>query len=209
MKRRRGGLLLIAIGAVLVFGAIGLSVYNVWDASRAAAAAFSAMKTLDRAIKPVGTSDPKDFIGADGETEIPDYILDPNMEIPVLEVDGNRYIGYLEIPVLELTLPVLEKWSYPNLKVSACRYTGSPYRDNMVVAAHNYTQHFGRLDRLRDGDEVRFTDVDGNVFVYAVLDQEQIEGSDILTMVKGVWDLTLFTCTLSGQSRQTVRCIRV
>lgn len=209
MKRKRSGIVFQILGAALVLGAVGLSVYNVWDASRAAAASLSAMAALDEAIEPVGTSKPEDFIGAAGEVQIPYYILDPNMEIPVLEVDGNRYIGYLEIPSLELSLPVLESWSYDNLKVSACRYMGTPYQNNMVVAAHNYRQHFGRLDQVREGDEVRFTDVDGNVFVYAVLEREQITASGVRAMLMGSWDLSLFTCTLSGQSRLTIRCVRV
>lgn len=209
MKRKRNGVLFLVIGGALVFGAIGLSVYNVWDASRAAAASFRTMAALDEAIEPVGPSKPEDFIGATDEVEIPYYILNPNMEMPVLEIDGKRYIGYLEIPVLGLSLPVLESWSYSNLKVSACCYIGSPYLNNMVIAAHNYVQHFGRLDQLQEGDEVRFIDVDGNVFVYSVLEKEQIDGRCVRAMLMGTWDLSLFTCTLSGQSRLTVRCVRI
>ena len=79
----------------------------------------------------------------------------------------------------------------------------------MVIAAHNYVQHFGRLDQLQEGDEVRFIDVDGNVFVYSVLEKEQIDGRRVRAMLMGSWDLSLFTCTLSGQSRLTVRCVRI
>ena len=108
MKRKRNGVFFLVLGMALVFGAIGLSVYNVWDASRAAAASFRTMAALDEAIEPVGASKPEDFIGAADEVEIPYYILNPNMEMPVLEIDGRRYIGYLEIPVLGLSLPELE-----------------------------------------------------------------------------------------------------
>ena len=35
-----------------------------------------------------------------------------------------------------------------------------------------------------------------------------MDSTAIEEMVTGDWDLTLFTCTLSGQTRFTVRCIR-
>ena len=48
-----------------------------------------------------------------GEVEISDYLLNPNMEMPEVEIDGNDYIGTLSIPALELSLPVMSQWSYP------------------------------------------------------------------------------------------------
>lgn len=208
MKRKRKGTLFLAVGAALLLGASGLVIYNLWDESRAAAAADSTMTVLDEVIVPVAAVTPEDLADFSGEVQIPDYILDPDMELPALEVDENRYVGYLEIPVLELRLPVLESWSYPNLKLSACRYAGSPYQDNMVVAAHNYARHFGSIRELVEGDEVRFTDIDGNVFVYTVAEQEQLAPRPVEAMLAGDWDLSLFTCTLSGQYRVTIRCVR-
>lgn len=208
MKRKGKGTLLLAAGAILLLGAAGLASYNLWDDNRAAAAADSVMAVLDDVIVPASDETPEYFADFSGEVQIPDYILDPEMELPALEVDGNRYVGYLEIPVLELRLPVLESWSYPNLKLSACRYTGSPYSGDMVVAAHNYPRHFGRIRELIEGDEVRFTDMDGNIFVYTVAEQEQLEPRPVSAMLAGDWDLSLFTCNLSGQYRVTIRCVR-
>ena len=47
--------------------------------------------------------------------------------MPETELDGEQYIGVLELPTLSLTLPVQSQWSYPALKVSPCRYAGSAY----------------------------------------------------------------------------------
>ena len=41
---------------------------------------------------------------------------------------------------------------------------------------------------------------------FAVAETEVLEATAIEEMVTGGWDLTLFTCTLSGQTRFTVRC---
>lgn len=208
MKPKKRGTAFLAAGAALLLSAAGLSGYNLWDENRAAAAADSTMTVLDKAIVPAAAVTPEELAALAGEVKIPDYILDPDMDLPAMEIDGNRYVGYLEIPVLELKLPVLENWSYPNLKLSSCRYAGSPYRDNMVVAAHNYARHFGRLKELAEGDEVRFTDMDGNVFVYTVAEKEQLSPQPAEAMLAGDWDLSLFTCTVGGQYRVTVRCVR-
>lgn len=208
MMRKGRGTLCFAAGLALLLGALGLAGYNLWDEDRAASAADSTMAVLSETITPVDPITPEELVDLSGEVRIPDYVLDPDMALPALEVDGRRYVGYLEIPVLELSLPVLEDWSYPNLKLSPCRYTGSPYQDDMVVAAHNYPRHFGRLKELVEGDEVRFTDMDGNVFHYTVAEQQQLDPQPVEAMLEGDWDLSLFTCTLGGQYRVTIRCVR-
>lgn len=44
---------------------------------------------------------------------LPDYMLCPDMEMPVKTIEGVDYIGILTIPALELELPVISEWSYP------------------------------------------------------------------------------------------------
>ena len=102
----------------------------------------------------------------------------------------------------------MNEWSYPNLKISPCRYKGSYFENDMIIAAHNYRSHFGRIGELNSGSEIIFTDVSGKVWTYEVNNIENIVGTDIEAMDFGeaeCWDLTLFTCTFSGQSRVTIR----
>lgn len=143
------------------------------------------------------------------EEALPGDILDPVRGMPIIEMDGECYVGYVDIPALDLSLPVMASWSYPRLKISPCRYTGSVYYDDMVLMAHNYARHFGGLKNLTIGDEVRFTDGDGNVFVYQVAAMEILDPSQVEEMTESGWDLSLFTCTVGGERRVTVRCTRV
>lgn len=136
-------------------------------------------------------------------------LISPDTPMPVEMVDGWAYIGVLRVPSLGLELPVMNEWSYAGLRLAPCRYAGSAYSDDMVVAAHNYARHFGNLRSLSYGDEVSFTDVRGNVFLYQVESIEQLRPSDVEEMVESDWDLTLFTCTLGGANRVTVRCSAV
>ena len=136
----------------------------------------------------------------------PDYLLDPDRDMPVVNVDGNDYVGYIAVPELDLELPVLSEWSYPNLKISPCRYRGTVYKGDLVLCAHNYTSHFGNLKTLQPGAVITFTDMDGYVFTYRVVELEVLRPSDVGDMITGDWDLTLFTCTVGGRTRMTVRC---
>lgn len=54
--------------------------------------------------------------------------------------------------------------------------------DNLVIAAHNYTRHFGRLKKLLPGNTVIFTDVDGNCFNYNVLETQILQPNEIKEM---------------------------
>jgi len=204
---------MISLGLLLIAAALFLTGYNMYDQARAGQTADLAVSSLEKQIpKEVLTVPGKDWQEeplAPGEIEYPDYMLNPEMEMPVEEIDGVEYIGMLSIPVLELELPVISQWSYPGLKIAPCRYVGSAYLDNLVIAAHNYQSHFGLLKTLSQGDMITFTDMDGNVFRYEVAALETLAPTDIEGMVSEEYALTLFTCTLGGASRVTVRCDRV
>ncbi|MBS6846516.1 MAG: sortase, partial [Firmicutes bacterium] len=147
-------------------------------------------------------------LGATGgqDQEVPDYVRNPDMEMPTVQIDGEAYIGVLEFPSLSVSLPVISDWSAAKLRTAPCRYTGSAYRDNLVIAGHNYRTHFGKLQNLSLGDTVLFFDADGNQFAYEVAGVEELDSTAIEEMVTGDWDLTLFTCTVGGTTRLAVRC---
>lgn len=190
-----GGLLLIA-AALLLTG------YNLWDEWRAGQTAQQVLEQM-----PV-TAETQEPSPDPNEQEIPDYILNPDMEMPTVEVDGNNYIGTLDIPRLNISLPIMSEWSDARLKTAPCRYVGTAYKSGFVIAGHNYRRHFGPLGRIAPGDRVTFTDVDGNVFAYDVAEIQVLKPAAIEDMVSQEWDLSLFTCTLGGQTRLTVRCER-
>ena len=83
------------------------------------------------------------------------------------------------------------------------------YEKNMVICAYNYGRHFGRLRDIPIGSEVDFTDADGNVFRYIVDDVVSLQSRDSKRVKSGEYRLTLFTCTVGGATRITVRCIEM
>ncbi len=132
----------------------------------------------------------------------------PFMDMPEKEIKGVKCIAILDIPALDLSLPVSSVWTDENLKIMPCRYSGSVYSDDIVIAGHNYRAHFGRINRLKQGDEITITDMDGNIFRYEVDVIDILEPTDIEEMKSGNWDLTFFTCNFSRSHRVTVRCLK-
>ena len=199
MKKNKAGNYLIYIGFLFVVAAIILTSYNFWDDRRAAAASGAAMEEILLDI-----SNAKEM----QEEETPDYFVAPEMEMPKSSVGEYDYIGVLDIPALDMNLPVVGELSYSALKVAPCRYTGSAYQDDLIIAAHNYSGHFGKIKRLQAGDDVFFTDMDGNLFSYQMVSMEVLKDTAVKDMRSGGYDLTLFTCNLGGQTRCAVRCER-
>ena len=131
----------------------------------------------------------------------------PGIEMPGEKVNGHEYIGTLSIPSLGLKVPVQRNWSYENLSVSPCRYSGSAYADNLAIIAHTY--HFGKLSSLALDATITFTDMENNVFRYVVREKNTISPNDANEIAHSDYDLTLVTCTLSGTKRVAVYCERV
>ena len=217
MKGKMRSNLLIALGAVMILGAAMLTGFNLISSHKAGQTASEALAVLQVEIpKPQNTSaqtpaSPGAIAGVQltmDDFEIPDHVLNPKMDMPVKQVNGINYIGYIEIPALNLELPIIAEETASNLKLAPCRYAGSAYQDNLVIAGHNYIQHFGYLNKLSYGDVIRIVDMDGNVFRYEVADLEVIPADGVADMLGGDWDLTLFTCNVSKSARITIRCVR-
>lgn len=182
------GALCLAAAAALLLHAVFLSV-SASNASSAGLASYEAQASI---------------------LDLSAASADPDREMPVVIADGDEYIGVLEIPTLNLKLPVQSEWSYQNLRISPCRYTGSAYNGTLVIAAHNYPSHFGNIGDLHINDLVRLTDAEGTRIDYRVIALDILSPTDIEDMTEcPACDLTLFTCTLGGSSRVTVRCVRI
>ena len=197
VNRRCTSLLLILCGLLLAAVAVALGAYNLWDDQRADAEAESALKKIVQHRETAAEMP--------SQEASPEPTPDPDREMPVLEMDGYRCIGTISIPVIDVELPVQDSWSPSLLKASPCCYKGTVYRGDLIICAHNYATHFGRLKNLLPGDEVIFTDIDGNEFHYTVTEIDTLAGTAAEEMESGQWDLTLFT-TPEGRTRVTVRC---
>lgn len=196
MKRKKG-VFFISAGLLLIIAALLLTIYNFLESYQAGRSSKEALKMLEMYLE-------EDNVQTDSL-----YEQYQGIEMPTYEIDGTKYIGILEIPALGRELPIISEWSRENLKMAVCRYKGSAYTGDFILAGHNYRAHFGGLSKLVIGDSVKFVDANGNQFLYEVLELEKMPGTAVDSMEAGEWDLTLFTCGYNGENRIAVRCTRV
>lgn len=207
------GIVCIILGVALMLGAVFLYQSNRAEDQVAQEAVVDVMPQLVEQIREHTVQEetvPESEVIPELELQIPvELLTEEDKKMTEVEISGNRYIGYLSIPDLGLDLPIMSTWSYPKLNIAPCRYTGSVRGEDLVLMAHNYNSHFGRISQLDLGDTVVFTDMDGNVVQYEVVGEDLLDPTAVEEMTSGDFDLTLFTCTYGGGSRVTVYCDRV
>ena len=194
MRKASPGLICMVLGVVLLLAAGGLYAYNRFEDAHAGAEAQTVVADLQQKVETTT------------ESAAESGPLDP--ELPVVEIDGNEYVGEISIPAIGIDLPVMSEWSYPRLKIAPCRQFGSSRTDDLVIAAHNYESHFGKLSSLSEGDSVIFTDMDGIVNNYVVSKIEVLDPHSVEEVEHSGYALVLYTCTYGGKTRVTVFCER-
>ena len=208
--KRRAGMICMILGAVLIGVALSLFLYNEWDSARAEERAEQILEQMQKQ-----TEDDENVSGEQTERTKQKNTLADTDDVgeKIISIDGNDYIGWLSIPSISLELPVMAQWSEEGLKTAPGRYAGSPSEDNLVIAGHNYRRHFSPIKWLEPGTEVCFTVAAERVRYYEIEETEELLPDQVEAMItkteKDTWDLTLFTCTTSGQARCAVRCRRI
>lgn len=185
------GMILVIIGCILIIIAGLMVTYNNYENQKAATESKKVYEQIQ--TKEI--------------TEEVNQIS--NKEMKVINIDGNEYIGTISIPTLNLNLPVTSDWDYSKMKTSPCRYYGSIYTDDLVICAHSYNTLFGRIKNLNSGDLLILTDINKEEHIYQVEVIEILSPTDVTEMIESEFDLTLYTCTIDGLNRVTVRLNRV
>lgn len=187
------GIIYICTGSALLALSLILLLYNC-KADRYAG--DEAGKTVNEIIGSIEASD--DTANAE------------NSGMKVVDIDGYGYIGYLSIPEFGLELPIMSEWdgNYKRLRIAPCRQFGAADTDDLVIAGHNYSTHFGKLKNLKAGDKLSFTDMDGMKISYQVESVTTIDPDQVDLVENSNYDLVLYTCTYGGRSRVAVCCNR-
>ncbi len=199
--RKRLSAVMVLSGLLCVISALSLTAFNLNTDRKAEVIARETMVTISENVVKAQPADPM------GQPLVqPLYRVDPNVSMPEVNIKGVKYIGYLNLPTLGLELPIITKTTGSLLQVAPCRLSGSAYLEDLVIGAHNYSTHFGNLKKLGYGDIIEFTDMDGNTFTYEVREVEILQPDQLDYLCSGEYPLSLYTCTIGGRTRLTVRC---
>lgn len=127
---------------------------------------------------------------------------------------GQKLLALIEIPAIDITYAVVEGTERWNIRLTIGHFKDSAaigQEGNCAVAGHRGGINgifFKYLYKLKDGDEVIFTTVDGKVYTYEVYEQFIVEPTEMWVVAdmeeEGAF-LTMVTCTDDGTQRRIVR----
>ncbi|MDI9472297.1 MAG: sortase [Tissierellia bacterium] len=202
-KPKKTGIFFLIAGMVLIFSALSLFAYNCFEDVRAGKEAQSLLGDVKAYLNAGKTDAAQRF---NESPDVQETVLSPKM--PVVEIEGYGYVGYLFIPDLKMELPVMSEWDYERLKIAPCRQFGSSRTDDFVIAAHHYDSHFGPLFDVEIGAGVFFVDMDGIENYYKVVKICTLKPTEVEAVQNSGHDLVLYTCTYSIRERIVVFCDR-
>lgn len=205
---KTAGNIMTAVGSLMILSALGLMLFNIRTSDKAGNVSHDTVQSFIEYIEEIKNEENEQLSDVQGIYTGDTVHTESINEESYFEKDEIRFSAILTVPATETELPVCSSFSMEQLRNYPCIYSGSFSENNLIIAAHNYDSHFGRLKSLQTGDEAVLTDALGNTVVYTVTETEVLPGAAVTDMKSGSWDLTLFTCDLSGKNRITVRLIR-
>lgn len=224
MRRKFAGITFVLIGAVLIISALLLFLYSSVTDTVKARENRTVYETLVQ-IAEKNYAEPSESLSIIPDESI--EIAEENLNVAVsdnnesfdydivnvdytpmkvVRIGAFDYVGYIDIPALALSLPVLAESNDQNLKAAPCRQFGAPETSDFVIAGHNYRRHFANLYQLGNNDIIQFTDMDGDMTQYAVSVVKVIDATDVEAVLDTPYDLILYTCDYTGKKRIAVYC---
>lgn len=124
---------------------------------------------------------------------------------------GFTVLGKLEIPVIDLKLPILDRASKASMEASVgVSYGPGPNKvGNTVIMGHNYRNgtFFSKLGQVKNGDEIYVTDLSGTRIRYIVYNVYTTTADDFEYASRdtaGKREISLSTCTDNVEARTVV-----
>jgi hypothetical protein len=165
----------ILVGVSLLVGAVVILALWRWNINNAEERAQYYANTL-RALIP------------EPQNAVPEERRDNTMS--VLSVDEIDFVGLIELPRYESTLPVCADWGktskYP------CRFSGSIYDGTMQIGATTQKGQYDFYRELSVGDTVSYIDVEGNRYTFTITSLRYEKHVDQAVLQQKEAALTLF-----------------
>ncbi len=173
-------LTLLIIAAIVV---IGLIVYN-----------YVVSEKNDSNLAKVVTEIEQQFSNNTGNTN--------SVEPVKVQYNGFDVVGIIEIPSINIKYPIINKTNDTTMKYSITKFSGGEINSigNFTVAGHNNLNGtmFGKVKRLKIGDQIKLTDLYNNTVTYEIFDIYSVDPNDVScleSVEENTREVTLITCT--------------
>ncbi len=142
---------------------------------------------------------------------LPDRVLGvmgvyPNPNMPILEINDVDYVALIDIPSLNLSLPVADTWNSQKLYSSPARFYGSCYDNSLVIGGADTSHQFSFCDKIDNEAVINVTDMTGTQFSYTVSRVDRSKNAESNWLISRDYDLTLFCRDALSMEYVAVRC---
>jgi sortase (surface protein transpeptidase) len=151
------------MAALLAVAAVCIAGWWLYSGQQGSAKADSVMRTLHEIVPGLG----------DESTDSAGVGRDP---LAAINIEGVDIVGVLEIPALNINAPVTSKDC--SEEYFASWLDGSPVQGHFMVKGGR-DDLFRKLAKLKPGDRVTFTDIDGVQYRYEVTTQYHLKKWDV------------------------------
>ena len=125
-----------------------------------------------------------------------------NAEPVKMQYNGHDVVGIINIPSINIKYPIINKTNDTTMKYSITKFSGGDINSigNFTVAGHNNLNGtmFGKVKRLKIGDEIKMTDLYNNTVTYQIFDIYSVDPNDVSCLEsvdENTREITLITCT--------------
>ena len=208
---------ILVIVVVVIFGLLGFWGYQTYKKYFLERDIDTALEEFNQTITNTSNNKKNEFTGSDiiNFTAIDNGVSNTstsgNSTSDVVTYEGFTVVGRMEIPKIDLDLPVLERATKNSLEKSIGILTGPGLNKvgNTIIVGHNYRNgtFFSRNSELKNGDEIYITDTTGTRIEYTIYNiyTTSSEDSEYITRdTAGKREISLSTCTDDSRYRLVI-----
>lgn len=208
---------ILVIVVVVIFGLLGFWGYQTYKKYFLERDIDTALEEFNQTITNTSNNKKNEFTGSDiiNFTAIDNGVSNTstsgNSTSDVVTYEGFTVVGRMEIPKIDLDLPVLERATKNSLEKSIGILTGPGLNKvgNTIIVGHNYRNgtFFSRNSELENGDKIYITDTTGTRIEYTIYNiyTTSSEDSDYITRdTAGKREISLSTCTDDSNYRLVI-----
>ena len=129
-----------------------------------------------------------------------------NVSMSASELNGENFIGIIEIPLYETTLPIGMEWDKNNVSKYPHKFKGSIYDGSLIIGGSGNKGQFDFMKNITETDSVYFTDVTGMRYSYKVSKIEVVKDVTAEDLSSKDADLVLFAKDTWGSKYTVVSC---
>ncbi len=129
-----------------------------------------------------------------------------NIIMPAMEINSDSFVGIIEVPKYNCSLPIRETWAKNKTDNSPCKYFGSIYDGSLIIGG---SDNGGQLDFARiieNYDNVFITDMTGSRYKYTVSDIRRTKDVSAEYLTSADADLVIFAKNSFSFDYTVIRC---